>query len=367
MNNIEERRYILWLNNISGIGSAKGNMLIEMFGSAKKVYELDKSTLSAVSFLSTKVVTEIINNDLTSINTLEEQLQKHNIKYVTIVDKNYPFYLKEIKNPPLVLYYKGELLDLEKQTPIAIIGARNCTHYGKEMALKISKELGINGAIVVSGLAKGIDSFAHKGALTVGAKTIAVVASGLDICYPLENQKLCNDIINNGCVISEYPPGTKPLKQYFPQRNRIIAGISRGILVVEAKRRSGTFITINFGADEGRDIFCTPGNITSALSEGTNQLIREGAYLVTSGDEILEEYYGIDKKFKQLEKEDKSLKKLTTEEKLLYLEIKNKEGICVDELLTKDKFKSSSLTYLLMVLELKGYIQKKVGNTYYTI
>ncbi len=366
MYNIEERRFILWLNNISGIGSAKGLMLLNIFGSAKNVFQQDSFSLHNVPFLSTKIIQEITKQDFSKVLQLESQLEKHNIKYVTITDDNYPFYLKEIKYPPLILYYKGELIDFEKELPIAIVGSRHCSYYGKEMATKVSKELAINNAIVVSGLAKGIDALAHRAALDVGAKTVAVVGNGLDICYPQENKKLFSDICQNGCVISEYPPGTKPLKQHFPLRNRIIAGISRGILVVEAKRRSGTSITVNYGADEGRDIFCIPGNVTSALSEGTNQLIREGAYIVTCGEDILEEYNSLDKKYQKIEVEEKTLEKLSTEEKLLYLEIKNNQGIYIDELMCKDKFKDTSLIYLLMTLEIKGYIIKKAGNKYYT-
>ncbi len=365
MYNIEERRYTLWLSTINGIGSTRGNMLIDFFGSAKNVYEQDSFSLHKVPFLNTKLIENIIKYDFTNLEKLEDTLEKHNIKYVTLFEDDYPCYLKEIAHPPIVLYYKGELIDFTQNLPIAIVGSRHCSYYGKEMAMKVSKELALNNAIVISGLAKGIDALSHKGALEVGAKTVAVVGNGLDICYPAENKKLFHDITQNGCVISEYPPGMQPLKQNFPLRNRIIAGISRGILVVEAKRRSGTSITVNYGADEGRDIFCIPGNATSALSDGTNQLIREGAYLVTCGEEILEEYNELDKKYKSIA-DEKPLEKLTTEEKLLYLEIKNNQGVYIDELMANEKFADSSLMYLIMTLEIKGYIIKQSGNKYYT-
>ncbi len=360
----EEKKYILWLTNIKGVGEVKAHALINMFGSAEAVYNLSSTQLHNISFLTNETLSNMVENRLDKIDKFIEKLNGLNIKYVTYKEEGYPYYLNEMRYPPLVLYYKGQLVDFKNQIPIGVIGARNCTPYGRESALKISSELGLNGAIVVSGLAKGIDTFAHKAAVDNGFKTVAVVGCGLDICYPEENKALFDAICKNGCVFSEYPPGTKPLKQNFPARNRIIAGICRGVLVVEARVKSGTFITVNFAADEGRDVFCVPGNITSALSEGTNQLIREGAMLVTKGEEILEGYYRVDKKFKSVIKELPNLSKLSTEETILYLELSKHKEIALGDIDLKEKFDTNTLIYLLMTLELKGFVIKKAGNIY---
>ncbi|MFV0518713.1 MAG: DNA-processing protein DprA [Lachnospirales bacterium] len=364
MHNNEEKEFIFWLNNVKGIGQTKAHALINMFGSAKAVYNLSSTKLSSISFLTAETVNDMQKNRIDTTLEFIQKLHNLNIKVVTYIEKDYPFYLKEMRYPPLVLYYKGQLIDFEKEIPIGVIGARNCTSYGRECTFKISKELGINGAVVVSGLAKGIDTYSHKAAVENGFKTVAVVGCGLDICYPEENKALMEEICKNGCVFSEYPPGTKPLKHHFPARNRIIAGICRGILVVEARIKSGTFITVNFAADEGRDVFCLPGNITSSLSEGTNQLIREGATLITSGEEILIGYYSIDKKFKSVIKELPNLSKLSTDETILYLELKKYKEISLENIKLEHKFDYNTLIYILMTLELKGFIIKKPGNIY---
>lgn len=212
------------------------------------------------------------------------------IKEISIFDDEYPKSLKNIYDPPMKLYVVGDYSIL-KEFKIAIIGCRKCSKYGEMCAKYFSSNLASNNVIIVSGLARGIDSFSHNSCINAGGKTIAVVGSGLDVIYPTENKWLYDKIIKTGgAIISEYPLGTKPLKYHFPARNRIISALSDGVLVVEANEKSGTLITVDFALEQGKNIFVVPGNINSLNSKGTNSLIKEGAKLVQNVADILEEY-----------------------------------------------------------------------------
>lgn len=215
------------------------------------------------------------------------------IEEISIESKEYPEQLREIYDAPLKLYVLGNK-EILKQSSIAIVGARKATEYGKEVALQFSKDLSKNGINIISGLALGIDTCAHLGTLypdSIG-KTIAVLGSGLDEIYPKPNIELAKQIIKNGgCIISEYSLGIKPEKQHFPQRNRIISGLSKGVLVVEASEKSGSLITADFALEQGRDVFAVPGNISNSTSVGTNNLIKQGAKLVTNYEDILVEIF----------------------------------------------------------------------------
>ena len=213
------------------------------------------------------------------------------VEEISINSKEYPQILKEIYDPPSKLYILGNK-EILQQKGIAIVGSRNATEYGKRIAFKFAKDLSQKGINIISGLALGVDSFAHLGALqdTSIGKTIAVLGSGLDIIYPKENIELAKQIIKKGgCIVSEYKLGTKPEKLHFPQRNRIISGLSQGVLVVEATQRSGSLITADFAIEQGKEVFAIPGNILNKTSVGTNNLIKQGAKLVTCYEEILEE------------------------------------------------------------------------------
>lgn len=216
--------------------------------------------------------------------------QEAGVQWLTILDETYPDYLKHIYNPPAVLFYKGDLRLLTRKM-IAIVGARKNTSYGKAALQKILPELIAAGFVTVSGLALGIDRDVHQQTLKLGGKTIGVIGTGLDLCYPKNNHALQKQMLSNELVLSEYPLGTKPLKQHFPMRNRIIAGLSLGTVVIEAAYRSGSLITANLALQEGREVFAIPGNITSPSSRGTNDLIVHGAKCVTNAEQILEEFY----------------------------------------------------------------------------
>ncbi len=214
-------------------------------------------------------------------------LDKSKIKTIKLEDSTYPEKLKEIYNPPKTIYLIGNE-KLLNQKSIAIIGCRECTRYGAENAYKFGYELAKENICVISGFAKGIDTYSHKGAVSAKGKTIAVLGCGLDIIYPPENIELYKQILlQGGAIISEYPLGSKPEKYHFPERNRIISGLSSGVLVIEAKKKSGTMITVDFALEQGREVYAVPGNISSENSYGTNELIKEGATPVTSINDMI--------------------------------------------------------------------------------
>ncbi|MGB6179043.1 DNA-processing protein DprA [Carnobacterium sp.] len=221
---------------------------------------------------------------------LKKSYENQNIYWITLLDKHYPEYLKQIYNPPVLLFYKGNLQLLENNL-LAIVGSRKNSAYGPMILDKLLPDLVKNGIVTVSGLARGIDCAVHQKTLLLGGNTIAIIGTGLDYTYPYEHRKLQKEIGNHQLLISEYPLGVKPLPYHFPMRNRIIAGVSLGTLVVEAQKNSGSLITANLALQEGREVFAIPGEITNPYSEGTNHLIMQGAKCVLSANHILEEYF----------------------------------------------------------------------------
>ena len=287
---IEEKAYWVWLTLIQNLGSRRIINLLNKYKKPERIWNLTKEQLMYVDGIGEKIAENITNNEIKKcVNYHLKYIKQHNIKIITINDKLYPKLLKNIYDPPVVLYVLGNEKILN-DVSIAIIGCRECTKYGENMAKYFAYNLSKRGVNVVSGLAKGIDSYAHIGAIFAKSKTIAVLGNGLDMIYPKENEIIANKIIElGGCIVSEYPIGTKPEKVNFPARNRIISGLSNGIIVVEAKKKSGTMITVDFALEQGRDVFVVPGNITSLNSVGTNELIRQGATLVTNYEQVLEE------------------------------------------------------------------------------
>ncbi|MBT2735520.1 DNA-processing protein DprA [Bacillus sp. ISL-7] len=217
------------------------------------------------------------------------QYKTNEITVITILDKEYPPLLKEIYQPPWALFTKGDLSLLETDPKLAVVGSRQATQYGKNAIRLIFPGLIDKGVLIVSGLARGIDALAHEYAIKNGGKTIAVIAGGFYHIYPKENTSLALEMMKNQLVLSEYPPDTKPLRWHFPSRNRIISGLSKGTFIIEAKRKSGSLITANFAVNEGRDVFSLPGSIFNPYSIGANELIQQGAKLVTGAEDILEE------------------------------------------------------------------------------
>lgn len=216
-------------------------------------------------------------------------MKEKNIQILTIKDEDYPYLLKQIYDPPSVIYIMGNKKILS-QNGIAIVGSRNCSLYGQKIAKYLSYQLAKKGIHIISGLARGIDTFSHIGTLQAKGKTIAVLGSGLDVIYPPENAKLAEKIVESGgCLVSEYIVGTKPLGEHFPARNRIISGLASGVVVVEASEKSGSLITVDFALEQGKNVYAVPGNINSPNSLGTNSLIKQGAKIVTNVEDILED------------------------------------------------------------------------------
>lgn len=286
---MKDIEYWIWLSRIEGLNPKILNNLLEKYKNPKTIWDKTKEELIEDG-IKEKRADEITNKIYRQrLDKYLEYMKKNNIEIITIKDKEYPDKLKVIYDPPIVLYVKGNKNILNEKS-IAIVGCRLCTKYGENIAKKLSYNLSLNNINVVSGLARGIDSFAHKGSLEGNGKTIAVVGCGLDRVYPEENKELFNDIIKKGgAIISEYIIGTKPLAKNFPKRNRIISGMSDGLIVVEAREKSGTLITVDFALEQGKNIYAVPGNIDNLNSYGTNELIKQGAKIVTSMQDILED------------------------------------------------------------------------------
>ena len=301
MQNLENKKYWIWFSLIKNLGPKRKQKLLETYENPEQIYNLKQEELLKVEGIGEETANNIINSkNEKKIKYHIKYMQENNIDIINICEESYPQLLKEIYDPPISLYIKGNKNILNSRI-VGIVGCRECTDYGKKAAKYFSYNLSKRNINIVSGLAKGVDSYAHLGCLSTYyenensgklsldyGKTIAVVGNGLDSIYPKENIKIANDIIENGgAIISEYPCGTKPDKMNFPARNRIISGISSGIVVVEAKEKSGTLITVDFALEQGRDVFVIPGNINSINSVGTNDLIKQGAKTVTTYEDIL--------------------------------------------------------------------------------
>lgn len=286
--NFENLKYWMALKSIDGIGNSAFLQLLDCFGSPSSVFSATINELSTISGINKKSAKAILSfKEWDKIACQLDLLNKMNVHVITYLDERYPQKLLNIYDRPVLLYVLG---NLEKDDiPIAIVGSRHASPYGKYTTEKISRELAQKGIAIVSGMARGIDSCAHRGALSVQGRTIAVLGTGLDVVYPPENKKLFSAISKNGAVISEFPLGTQPLPYHFPARNRIISGMSWGVLVVEAGERSGSLITARLANEQGREVFAIPGTIDSPSSRGTNSLIKQGAKLIENIDDILED------------------------------------------------------------------------------
>lgn len=287
---MKDIEYWIWLSRIEGLNPKFLNDLLEKYKSPRIIWEKTKEELieDGIKEIYVKEITNEFYRQ--GLNRYLNYMKQNNIELITIEDKEYPDKLKLIYDPPIVLYIKGNKKILNEKS-VAIVGCRLCTKYGENIAKKLAYNLSLNNINVISGLARGIDSCAHKGSLKGEGKTIAVVGCGLDRVYPEENKELFNKIINNnGAIISEYVIGTKPLAKNFPKRNRIISGLSNGVIVVEAREKSGTLITADFALEQGKEVYAVPGNITNCNSYGTNELIKQGAKSVTNIQDILEDF-----------------------------------------------------------------------------
>ena len=338
--------YLIALKNVRGIGEVKFIELIEKYKNPKIILE-DVLECSNLNELLEKAEKEI------------ELAKKNNVKILSYLDENYPQELKNIHAPPPILYCKGDINLLNFQDKIAVVGTRKPSSYGKKVSEFLVKELVENEILVVSGLARGIDSIVHRTALENNGKTVAVIGNGIDVVYPSENRRLYEKIFENGLVVTEFQFGEKPEAKNFPKRNRIISGLSKGVVVVEAGERSGSIITANFALEQGKEVFAVPSNIFSIKSRGCHYLIKNGAYPVETADDIIEVLFP--EKIKR--EKSKNFFNLTEKENLIIQLLKD-EPHPIDLLILKTGMSYSEISTILTSLQLKDLILELPGKIF---
>ncbi len=361
----EELRETIALSLADSLGPVAFKALIGKYKKPSRILKARGSDLRKVTGLKDAAVKEIKDAKLLEKADREiEKALKQDVHIVTCFDEAYPEELKAIYDPPIALYVKGRLPDA-RLPKVAVVGSRVCSLYGRGMAHGISETLAHNGVVVVSGLALGIDSAAHEGALSGDGITIAVLGGGLSKLYPPDNKQLAAKIVEKGAVISEYPMEMEPLKQYFPRRNRIISGLSCGVLVVEAKEKSGALITANLALEEGRDVFAVPGNADSARSQGTNSLLKQGAKLVTSAADILEELELSARRLPLKKKAPAPSHPVSADEETI-LSMVDGDARHVDDLIEGIGWPSARVIAALSLLEIKGLVRQLPGKHFVT-
>jgi DNA processing protein len=354
--------YAIGLSYIKDIGPVSIRKLTGVFGGAEAVFNASLKELTGVvgdhraQAIKNFSGWDLIEKDL-------EKLDDEGVKIVSITEDAYPAHLKEISNPPTLLFIRGSFIP-EDRYAVAIVGSRVPTTYGTSQAERMAGELARMGFTIVSGFARGIDTAGHRGAVQAGGRTIAVMGSGIDVPYPAENKHIMEKIATCGAVISEFPPGTPPDRANFPRRNRIISGLSLGVLVVEAAKDSGSLITAALALEQGKEVFSMPGNITSANSKGTNELIKKGARVVTRAEDILEELAPVLKGFLKKPANQKPLPELTLEEKRI-TSVLSPEPRHVDDIARELGMSAQEILGHLLSLELKGVLKQTAGKKFF--
>lgn len=365
---VEEKLYWLGFSAFPGIGPLRFKLLRHYFGSARRAWDASYKDLVKIH-LGEKLAAQFIHfrNDFSLVN-YSKSLSQKNIKYITLEDVHYPALLSQISDAPFVLYIKGRKTEKhwDISRAIGVVGTRMITNYGRQVTEKLTSGLVAQGFTIISGMAYGVDALAHQTAIDNGGKTIAVLGCGVDLIRPVSNTKLYHAILDGkGAVVSEFPPGMESSKGLFPARNRIISGLSLGIVVTEGAADSGALITAGYAAQQGREVFAVPGPITSSLSQGPMKLLKQGAKMVTDVEDVLEELklsnQPINQSTNQLVEE--KIKNLTKEEKKI-LELLQHENLHFDEIVRKSKLSSSQLATFLTLLEMK-LVVKNVGNGVY--
>src|SRR3990170_2424268 len=357
-------RYWVALSALPDIGPVLSRKLLSLFKTPEGIFgaEIDDLlSLEGIGINRAKNIKEFTHWDI--VDNQVKVLKNTGITIVNLHNPSYPEMLREIEGAPVVLYTKGDLQQQDKYA-IAIVGSRKPSPYGTSVAESIAEELASMGFTIVSGMARGIDSISHRGALRARGRTIAVLGSGLDVPYPSENRGLMDKIAGCGCVVSEFPPGTPPDKENFPRRNRIISGLSLGILVIEATADSGSLITAGYALEQGREVFAIPGNITSLTSVGTNELIKRGAALTRKAEDIVGELAPVLKGF--IRSKEKAKIEITDEEKKI-CNLLTGEPKQIDNISRESGLPTSKVLEILLRLELKGVIRQITGNRFYLV
>lgn len=357
-----ESMILYWLMQIYGIGAVKIRRLYQSFGSFETIYNIEESRFFEEKILS-MADCEKIREAKSHFEQAEEKyhmLQERGIQFITMMDERYPERLRPIADSPAALFVRGDLPE-EHKPCAAIVGARNCSHYGRDIAEYLGRELGKHGVQIVSGLALGVDGAGHRGALQAQAPTFGVLGCGITTCYPPENYAIYEKMISCGGVLSEYAPGIPPLAGNFPARNRIISGLSDAVLVIEAREKSGALITAEFALEQGKEVFALPGRVTDRLSKGCNQLLLNGASLLLSEEEVLD-FFSL-KYQKKLNVYEKSINGLAKHQKMLYSFL-DSEPKYLEQIVKGTGLTVSACLNGLMELELQGYIMQ-TASLYY--
>ena len=361
---MDDKYYMHWLCDAPGIGYAKTKRLLENFESAKALFEINPCELENFELfgLSAKDVYTLTDKRYKEESLKEyEAFEKAGIKITTIFDKDYPEKLLRIYNPPFILYYRGSLPDKNKKT-VAIVGSRNCSEYGRHMAMEIAYELSSAGIQVISGFARGIDTAAHNGCIKGATPTYAVFGCGINTIYPVENTFMCEELLQKGGgVLSEFSPDTAVKAGLFPLRNRIISGMADLVIVIEAGKRSGSLITVEHALEQNKTVMALPGRVSDAMSQGCNNLIRQGAAIITSTEDVFFEL-GIDISHKY-DKDKKSEINLASTEKMLYSYL-DFNGQSVEDLSKRLEMDEQELKLALVKLELAGIV-KEISSGFY--
>lgn len=362
MNN---RDTLIWLNSIKGVTIKVIEKLENHYEHLTDIWSTSNSDINSVKTISQKTRDEIIiKRDKTYFDNVMENIEKNDVKLLTILDEEFPQNLKYIYNCPKVLYVKGDMLKKQEHM-IAVVGSRKATAYGKHITQKLSNDLLDLGITLVSGMAKGVDTEVHISAIKKNKRNIAVLGCGVDVIYPKSNKYIYDKIIENGSVISEFPLGTEPLRYNFPQRNRIISGLSSGVLIVEANEKSGSLITATHAAEQGKEVFAVPGNINSIYSRGTNLLIKDGAKVVLGVEDIIEEI----REFKNIKNEKEKIKidySGLSKDEVKIISCIEEEPIHTDLICLKTNMSISNVNSILTILEMKGIV-KKLPNQLFTM
>ena len=358
---MEARDALIALNLVPEIGPVRLSKLLDYFGEPQKILGASESALMSVDGVGAKVSAKIHRWD--KVVNLDEELRRIDEFSCTILiisDENYPSLLRQIYDPPYVLYVKGQIKATDDFS-IAMVGTRQSTLYGRQVAKKLAGQLAASGVAIISGGARGIDSASHEGALNAGGRTIAVLGTGMDIIYPSENVSLFQRISEQGAVITQFPFGRKGSKYTFPIRNRIVAGMTQGTVVVEANRSSGALITANLAGEYGRNVYAVPGRIDSPRSAGCHDLIRDGAQLCESAEDVLSEFTHLKAVNTELVKI--SMPTLSTVEQSVY-EVLSLEEMQQDEIIRLSRLSSPQVSVALLQLEMKKLITQNPGRLF---
>lgn len=360
---LQEKRYWIGLNLIPNLTPKKFRLLLEHFSSPQEIWQAPLAQLSEIKAFARSAETFIRHRERANIDAELREIEARNLKVTTLADADYPKALRTLEDAPAVLYLKGDYIEKD-ELAIAIVGTRRPSPYGVMIAEKLAQELGELGFTIVSGLALGIDTAAHRGALAAGARTIAVLGGGFSNLYPQENRNLVAEIAHCGAVMSEYSLKTPPDRWTFPRRNRIISGLARGTIVVEAPQRSGALITAKYALDQGREVFAVPGPITEEASKGTHQLIQQGAKLVTDIDDILVEFADLQQTLASKgPRPAKPRAELSPVEDRVF-RVLEYEPLHFNDVVERTRLSTTEASYALLQLIMKDFVKELEGKRY---